>query len=67
MAKVIYRVEGGCAICLECLSVCPAGAITIEADVSAHIDPEKCLGCGRCYRSCQAEAIVRVTNEEGKQ
>ena len=32
MAKVIYRVEGGCAICLECLSVCPAGAITIEAD-----------------------------------
>ncbi len=66
MAKVIYRVEGGCAICLECLSVCPAGAITIEADVTAHIDPAKCIGCGRCYRNCQAEAIVRVNIEEEK-
>ena len=64
MAKFVYQVTGGCAVCLECLSVCPAGAITIETDVSARIDARKCLGCGRCYRVCQAEAIERIENKQ---
>jgi len=26
----------------------------------AHIDQEKCIGCGQCYKNCASEAIVEV-------
>ena len=63
-SKYYYSVEGGCAVCMECLSMCPVKAITLIPDVSAKIDPEKCIGCGRCYQNCQAEAIVKHKREE---
>ena len=58
--KVYYNVKGGCALCMTCLYQCPVQAITLIEDVSAVIDKEKCLGCGRCFDSCQPGAIVRV-------
>ena len=57
--KVKYKVDGGCVICLTCVVGCPVKAIHIEEDVSAVIDPDKCIGCGKCFANCQAEAIVR--------
>ena len=58
MAK--YRVRGGCVLCLMCYYECKFGAISIEENVSARIDPEKCKGCGKCASSCQMEAIVPI-------
>ena len=58
--KVKYRVGGGCVLCLMCVYECAAGAISIKENVSTVIDPEKCVGCGRCMRNCQTGAIVKV-------
>ncbi len=62
--KVKYKVGGGCVLCLMCVSQCPIGAVEIIENVSARIDTEKCLGCGRCYDCCQAEAIIPIKEEE---
>ena len=66
MARVKYRVLGGCVKCMTCIYQCPLQAITMIPDVSAQIDPEKCVGCGTCYDSCQPGAIVPYNPEENK-
>ncbi len=63
MAKTYYQVSGGCVICLMCVDECPVGAIHIEENISSVIDSSKCIGCGRCASNCQAEAIVKITEE----
>ena len=62
--KTKYQVGGGCVLCLMCVYECPKKAITIEENVSTHIDLAKCIGCGRCYDACQSEAIIPVKVEE---
>jgi ferredoxin len=62
--KIKYRVLGGCVKCMTCIYQCPMQAITLIPDVSAQIDPEKCIGCGTCYDSCQPGAIVPYKPEE---
>ena len=57
---VKYSVEAGCCFCQECQYVCPTMAITMDSK-GAHIDPEKCIGCGKCAKNCASEAIVRKT------
>ncbi len=52
-----YRVGGGCQRCMTCLYECPMGAISMVPNVSAVIDPEKCIGCGTCFDACQPSAI----------
>ena len=37
-----------------CLYVCPTGATDTENSV---IDPDKCVGCGACAKSCPHRAI----------
>lgn len=64
MAKRKYRVAGGCQCCMTCLYECPVGAISLIEDVSAQIDPEKCLGCGSCFDACQPGAIEPYEEEE---
>lgn len=59
-----YEVAGGCALCMTCLYQCPVGAISLIEDVSAAIDSEKCIGCGKCYNSCQPGAIVKIESED---
>ncbi len=63
MAKTYYSVGGGCVLCLMCFDECAVGAIHIEENVSSVIDKDKCVGCGRCAANCQAEAIVKITEE----
>ena len=54
----IYQVSAGCCHCSECLFVCPKKAITMDIK-GAHIDEEKCIGCGLCAQNCASEAIVK--------
>lgn len=56
---VQYSVEAGCCFCQECQYACPVYAITMDFR-GAHIDPQKCIGCGKCARSCASEAIVWI-------
>lgn len=49
----------GCQGCLEhpCKEVCPKGAISM-VNGKSHIDPEKCIKCGRCVEACPYNAII---------
>ena len=54
-----YRVGPDCRGCIahRCSSVCPRGAISFDADHHAHIDPDKCVNCGKCASVCPYSAI----------
>ena len=44
--------------------VCPVGAIQIGEDGKAHVNKDKCIGCGACCDVCPACAIT--LSEEDK-
>lgn len=59
--------EERCIACKLCEAVCPANAITIEAEprfdgsrrtTRYDIDMTKCIYCGLCQESCPVDAIV---------
>ncbi|MEG0270517.1 MAG: 4Fe-4S dicluster domain-containing protein [Clostridia bacterium] len=54
-----YKVSSDCRGCLahRCSSVCPRKAITFDQDHHAHIDPDKCVNCGKCAAVCPYSAI----------
>lgn len=45
-----------CTGCEACVSVCPAGAISM-VDGKAKVDPSLCTDCGVCVDECPVEAI----------
>ncbi len=49
--------SGGCIGCTMCTVVCETGAITVT-DHLAHIDYEKCTGCGKCAQKCPVKVIT---------
>jgi signal transduction histidine kinase/iron only hydrogenase large subunit-like protein len=40
-----------CRVCYQCVRECPAKAIRI-ADRRAQVLPERCIGCGVCFKVC---------------
>ena len=41
----------GCLGFGDCAAVCPTGAISV-VDGTAHVDTDKCVGCGMCKQAC---------------
>lgn len=46
-----------CTGCQNCLSVCPAGAITVEQK-RAMVDVDRCIDCQRCIDRCDRENAI---------
>lgn len=61
-----YTVRTGCTLCGMCTYLCPVQAIQLLPD-GAHIDLEKCIGCGICYRNCASEAIQKIDVNENSE
>lgn len=50
----------GCAGLGDCVSVCSFGALSMTEDGIPHINYEKCVGCGKCARTCPKKLFVIV-------
>ncbi len=55
-----YQVTDVCRGCLahHCAAACPRGAISFDENQKAHIDPDKCVECGKCAEACPYGAIA---------
>jgi ferredoxin len=53
-----------CVSCGECVSVCPVGAISLNAHGKAVVDRGLCRGCGACVQVCPVGA-VRMSDSVG--
>jgi pyruvate formate lyase activating enzyme len=53
---VVFHSER-CLACDRCRTVCPTGAIRLEADGRRVLDRMRCDLCGACAEACYAEAI----------
>ena len=56
-----YRVTESCQSCLaaSCQKVCPKDAISF-VNGKSHIDPNKCIRCGKCAKACSYNAIIHL-------
>lgn len=54
-----YRVGPDCRGCIahRCSSACPRNAISFDENHHAHINPDKCVNCGKCASVCPYSAI----------
>ena len=56
-----YKVTESCQNCLaaSCQQVCPRDAISF-VNGKSHIDPGKCIKCGKCAKACPYHAIIHL-------
>ena len=49
-----------------CMEVCPKKAISFK-DGYSYIDQEKCIGCGRCFKTCGRDVLsLMAVDDEGE-
>ena len=54
-APLVSTIGERCRVCYQCVRECPAKAIRI-ADRRAQVLPERCIGCGVCFKVCTQDA-----------
>ncbi len=59
--KSQYMITNACRGCFArpCQVNCPKGAISFT-NGQAHIDPDKCVNCGKCHEVCPYHSIIRI-------
>lgn len=55
-AVAMKACKASCIGCMKCQKICQFDAITV-VDNLAHIDQEKCTGCGACVEQCPKKCI----------
>jgi ferredoxin len=51
--------EAGCTLCLSCVSACPTGALTADADrPMLRFNEAACVQCGLCRATCPEHVIT---------
>ena len=55
------RITDSCQGCIShpCMNICPKDAIYLDENKRCHIDPSKCINCGKCFNQCPYRAISR--------
>lgn len=46
-----------CIRCGACVSTCPVGSLSMDADGKAECDAAVCIDCGACVSVCPVSAI----------
>jgi len=73
LRRLVRTARSGCIACKLCEAICPAQAITIDAEpredgsrrtTRYDIDMTKCIYCGFCQEACPVDAIVEGPNFE---
>jgi ferredoxin len=58
LSQDIVRNEDRCTQCGACSSVCPSGALAVEAGtMKVLFDDAKCIACEFCIRACPPRAM----------
>lgn len=64
---VLFDSDYGCCGCSACYAVCPAGAITMQANSEGFLYPEidenRCIRCRRCLGVCAFKKDVAFRAE----
>jgi NAD-dependent dihydropyrimidine dehydrogenase PreA subunit len=54
-----------CVSCGACISVCPAGVLSLDAEKNLVMEKEKCHRCGICVTVCPRRSLsIQEHNEE---
>lgn len=60
----VHVIAGSCSRCLECLHVCPTGALRVRP-TGPEILEHLCIDCTACLGACPTGAIAMVGGAEG--
>ncbi len=59
-AQARKHCKAACIGCMKCVKACEHEAIIFE-NFKATVDPEKCVGCGKCHGVCPVGCIDLIT------
>jgi len=60
MTAPLFEIQAvDCIRCYACVRICPVKAIKVDSNTEVpSIIPERCIGCGSCFRNCSPFAIT---------